>query len=75
MAETVPRDVQELLCRAEEACATAARMVSPEARLMLLALARCYQSLAECVARDAQLERMLRDISISGANCVAAKPK
>lgn len=37
-AETVRSDVQELLCRAEEACATAARMVSPE--VMLLALAR-----------------------------------
>jgi hypothetical protein len=53
----------------------AARMVSPQARLMLLALARCYKSLAECVAQDAQLEQMLRDISISGANCGAAKPK
>ena len=57
MAETVPKD--ELLLRAEEACAVAARTVSPEAKLMLLGLARCYESLAKCVARNAQLEQAL----------------
>jgi hypothetical protein len=52
MGETDPRNAEPLLRRGEEARSMAARMVSREARLVLLALARCYQRLAQCVARD-----------------------
>lgn len=53
MGETDPRNAEPLLRRAEEARSMAARMVSGDARLVLLALARCYQRLAQCVASDA----------------------
>ena len=74
-AETVQDYVQQLLSRAEDARAVAAGMVRPETRLMLFALAKCYQSLAECVARSAGLDEVLRDISAFDASCEPTKAK
>ena len=50
MAEIVEDHIQRLLSRAEEARAVAVTVSNPEARLVMLEIARCYQRLAECVA-------------------------
>ena len=50
MAEIIEDHVQQLLSRAEEARAVAVTVSNPEARLVMLEIARCYQRLAECVA-------------------------
>ncbi len=45
----VTDDAAQLLSRAAEARAMAVGVVSPEARLVLLCVARCYERLAECL--------------------------
>jgi hypothetical protein len=52
--EMAATDTEDLLRRAEEVRAMAALMVSPEAKLMCFAIARCYQRLAALRACEAE---------------------